>query len=312
MKTNQTPSRLKTALLCLSMILAAPAGAEEVVPPAHYPSADDAVDALIAAAVSDEPNALEAVLGSTVASLRSGDPIADSNDRDAFAAAAAVAANIEDYGEDAAILTLGEDNWPFPIPLVRDDEGWYFDTEAGAEEVLDRRIGRNELTTIAVLHELVDAQHEYAREDRNGDGVKEFAAKLRSADGTRDGLYWPAAEGESESPMGRFVAEAVSEGYTPGSEDGPRPYHGYIYRMLGASGDEAPGGAREYSDAEGRWTGGFAALAYPAEYGNSGIMTFIVDQRGLLFEKDLGAETEEEAAAITAFDPDKSWYPVTD
>ena len=275
----------------------------------HYATPDEAVDALIAAAASDEPGAMRAVLGPDVEGLRSGDAVADAQERDDFVAAALEAANIEQSSDDEAVLAIGNDDWPFPIPLVRDDQGWRFDTAAGTEELLDRRVGRNELQAIAVLRALVEAQHEYAAEDRNGDGVAEYASMLMSSDGARDGLYWEAGDDEAESPVGRLVAEAVAAGYSPGESAGPSPYYGYLYRLLKSQGKSAPGGPKDYVR-DGRLTGGFAFLAYPAEYGQSGIMTMIVNDSGFMFEQDLGEETATQAAAITEYDPDPSWDPV--
>ncbi len=277
----------------------------------HYPTPDAAVQALVDAAASNEPGALAKVLGPDVKALRSGDPVADAADRQGFVDAAAESARIEQDDDNHAVLTIGNDDWPFPIPLVRDAKGWYFDVAAGKEELFNRRIGRNELSTIAVLRAFVDAENEYAEKDRNRDGIREYAQKLMSSKDAQDGLYWPSKEGEPESPMGPLIAEAVAAGYKPGQSSGPKPYHGYYYRMLTAQGRHAPGGAKSYIN-DGHMTKGFAALAYPAQYGNSGIMTFIVNQSGILFQKDLGGDTAQAAAAIDAYDPDESWQPVTD
>ena len=287
------------------------AGIAAATGPTHYPTPDAAVQALVDAAASEKRGALQAVLGSGIEALRSGDPVADAADREEFVHAASKSARIEQEDDDHAILTIGPDDWPFPIPLVRDAKGWYFDVAAGKQEIYNRRIGRNELDTIEVMRAFVDAQDEYAEADRNGDGMREYARKLMSSQGARDGLYWPTKEDEPDSPMGPLVAEAVVEGYKPGQNSQPKPYHGYYYRMLTAQGEHAPGGAKSYLN-DGHMSKGFAALAYPAEYGNSGIMTFLVNQSGILFQKDLGDETAKAAAAITAYDPDDTWDPVTD
>jgi hypothetical protein len=204
-------------------------------------------------------------------------------------------------------LVIGNHDWPFPIPIVRKGETWVFDTMAGKEEMLNRRIGRNELNTIQTCQAYVDSQREYALKDRDGDGLLEYAQKFRSTAGKKDGLYWQAMEGEEQSPLGEFAARAVKEGYTskkPG--DNPVPYHGYFYKILKAQGKNAPGGAYDYV-VKGSMIGGFALVAYPAEYGNSGVMTFIVNHDGVVYEKDLGKDTAKIASTMTKYDPEKTW-----
>ena len=299
----------KTIVRFFSAALLFAVGAVAAVEQNHYATPDEAVDALIAAATTEDQDAVRAVLGPDVEGLRSGDAVADAQERENFVAAALEAANIEEYEDGSAVLAIGNDNWPFPIPLVRDKQGWRFDTAAGTEELLDRRIGRNELHAIAVLRALVEAQHEYAAADRNGDGINEFASKLMSSDGARDGLYWLSGEDEAESPIGRLIAGAVAEGYSPGQGGGPTPYQGYLFRLLKAQGRNADGGAKDYLH-EGRLTKGFAFLAYPAEYAQSGIMTLIINDSGFMFQKDLGKETAAQAAEITLYDPDRSWDAV--
>ncbi|MEA3275500.1 MAG: DUF2950 domain-containing protein [Pseudomonadota bacterium] len=304
------PRANRIALMCgaLMVILA---GATAAVEQSLYPSPDAAVKALIEAAGSEDRDAILAILGPGAEDLRSGDPVADAEERRAFVEATDEGARIEQEGDDLAMLSIGNENWPFPIPLVRAPDGWRFDAAAGKEELLNRRVGRNELHAIAVTRVYVDAQYEYAAEDRNGDGIRQFAQKLMSDEGTRDGLFWPTAEGEPQSPMGRLVAEAVAKGYQPGESAEPSPYQGYYYRVLTAQGENAPGGSKEYVD-NGHMTKGFGLLAHPAEYGNSGITTFMVNQSGILFQKDLGEETPSLAADISTYDPDESWQPVTD
>ncbi|MCG6896006.1 MAG: DUF2950 domain-containing protein [Thiocapsa sp.] len=294
--------------------LAEAAGEAETlgVPPRRFESPDAAAMALIEASAEDGRDALYGVLGSDLDELVSGDPVADAADRQRFVELAKEAAYIEDETEDSAILVIGPEDWPFPIPLAKDDEGWYFDTAAGVEEVLDRRIGLNELHAIATARAFVDAQLEYAAADPDGDGIRAYAARLWSAQGKRDGLYWQTESGEPESPMGPLVAEAVDEGYGVRKQgEGPRPYHGYYFRILTAQGPSAPGGAMSYMN-DGHLTGGFALLAWPAAYGNSGIMSFLVNQRGMVYEADLGEDTAAAAAAIDAFNPDDDWEPVVD
>jgi len=279
----------------------------------HYATPDEAIQALLDAVAGGKSGALSQVLGTEPGELGSGDPVADANALEELLAVAAEAVNIEqsDDDQDLAVVTMGEDDWPFPIPIVRDAQGWYFDAATGKEEVFNRRIGRNELSTIATLRAYVQAQDEYAAEDQNGDGVKEYAQRLMSNEGARDGLYWPAKKGEPESPMGPLVAEAVGEGYKPGQGGGSNPFHGYFFRALTAQGQNAPGGARDYL-VDGHLTGGFALLAYPAEYGKSGIKSFLVNQSGIVYEDDLGPGTGTAAAAITTYDPGEGWTAVTD
>ena len=208
--------------------------------------------------------------------------------------------------EDAskATLVIGKDQFPFPIPLVAKDGKWRWDTAAGLDEILTRRIGQNELATIEVMRAYVDAQREYAQVDRDGHGLQ-YARKLVSSDGKKDGLSWFTTEGEPESPSRTAVANARAEGYTARSGR-PEPYHGYVFRILTAQGEHAPGGALDYV-VHGRMIGGFGLIAAPAQYGNSGVMTFIVNQDGLVYQKDLGPDTTEIAADIKMFDPDQSW-----
>ena len=274
----------------------------------HFPSTEAAVQALIEAVKAEGDGALLGVFGPTAEELKSGDEVADDATRQRFLDAAAEGVAVEADGEDYAVLNLGKDQWPFPIPLVKEDQGWRFDTEAGLEELLNRRIGKNELYTIAVVRAIVDAQHEYASKARGGQG-REYAQRFLSSEGKQDGLFWRAGESEEESPLGPLVVGAVEEGYQRKEGGGPEPYHGYVYRLLTAQGNHAPGGATSYLE-DGRLTRGFAVLAYPVEYGHSGIMTFIANQRGLVFQKDLGEQTGELAAAMSEFDPDPTWDPV--
>jgi hypothetical protein len=202
---------------------------------------------------------------------------------------------------------VGSEDWPFPIPLVKKDEYWFFDTMAGKEEILNRRIGRNELNAIQVCLAYVDAQREYVLKDRDGNKLLEYAQKFISSKGKKNGLYWEVKEGEKLSPLGPLVAKAAKEGYIGRKPVGKHtPYHGYYYKILKAQGKNAPGGEYDYIVKE-KMIGGFASVAYPAEYGNSGVMTFIVNHDGVVYEKDLGKETEKIATAMKKFDPDKTW-----
>lgn len=285
---------------------------ESAVAPMHFETPDAAALELIDAAAADGRDALLGVLGTALDELVSGDPVADAQDRQDFVELAREAASIEDETDDSALLVIGPNDWPFPIPLARDADGWYFDTAAGIEELLDRRIGLNELTAIATARAFVDAQMEYLAADPDGDGKRSYADRLWSGEGKRDGLYWPSADGEPDSPMGPLVADAVDEGYAiRGEDEGPRPYHGYFFKILKAQGPNAPGGARGYVE-DGRLTGGFGLLAWPASYGNSGIMSFQVNQRGIVYQADLGEDTADKAAAIDAYSLGNDWEPAVD
>ena len=208
------------------------------------------------------------------------------------------------------VLVIGEKDWPFPIPLVKKADQWIFDTKAGKEEILNRRIGENELSTVQTLLAVVDAQREYAMNDRDNDGLLEYAEKFRSDPGKKNGLYWETKEGEQPSPLGELVADARAEGYTrAGTKQSPIPFHGYYFRMLKKQGKHAAGGAFDYV-VKNNMIGGFAVVAYPAVYGSSGVMTFVVNYEGVVYEKDLGKNTVKTAKAMTSFDPDKTWKKV--
>ena len=212
--------------------------------------------------------------------------------------------------DGSQLLIVGADNFPFPIPLKKAGDGkWYFDAAAGEQEILRRRIGRNELAVIDVCHAIADAQAQYYSQPRNGEGTPQFAQKFISDPGKQNGLYWESAQNEPPSPLGPLVAFATGEGYNV-KPNAHMPFHGYYFKMLNQQGSNAPGGAKDYL-VDGKMTGGFAVVAYPANYGNSGVMTFIIDQDGVLLQKDLGKATTQTAEAITAFDPDSSWTVVS-
>ena len=298
-----------------AIVLVALASAHEAdtLDQSKFARPEDAMRALVAAVRADDHAKVVTILGpGSDDLLSSGDPIDDQATARRFAALATERTRFETLESGAVIAHIGKDDWPFAIPLAKDGDQWRFDTAAGREEVLNRRIGRNELETVDVAHAYVDAQREYASKPRNGDGKRAYAQKVRSEPGKKDGLYWEDPTGKQASPLGPLMAEAEAEGYTrPEGDTSPRPYHGYIYRVLTAQGPKAPGGARNYV-ADGRMTGGFALVAYPAEYGSSGIMTFLVGPSGIVYQKNLGEKTAETAAAIKAYDPDESWTPVRD
>jgi hypothetical protein len=260
---------------------------------------------LVGAAKSGDAKAILAVLGPDgKAIVASGDPVADSNAREKFIAAYDAKHALELEGDGTQTLILGDDHWPFPIPLVNKGGEWQFDTKSGADEILRRRVGRNELSTIQVAEAYVQAQNEYAALDPAGLGRGVYARRFLSKPGKKDGLYWPTNTGETESPLGDIAAKASTEGYKFGGK--PIPYHGYYYRILTRQGAGAPGGAYDYLVGN-KLRGGFALIAYPSEYGNSGIMTFMVNHDGTVFEKDLGPETGRLAPKIEAFLPDSTW-----
>ena len=275
-----------------------------------FASPDEASNALLAAAKSGDQNALLAIFGPDSREIIfSGDAVQDKNAMDAFAAGYGVMHRWRKIADGAQILLVGADNFPFPIPLKKNLGGqWSFDTEAGKEEILSRRIGRNELAIIEVCRAVADAQAEYFSQLRDGETTKQYAMKFISDPGKQNGLYWKSSEGQPESPLGPLAAFATSEGYST-KPDAHKAFHGYYFRMLKGQGKEAPGGAKDYV-VNGKMVGGFALVAYPAEYGNSGVMTFIINQDGVLFQKDLGKATTKTATAMTEFDPGPGWTPV--
>jgi hypothetical protein len=273
-----------------------------------FSSPEEAAKALVASVSADNASRLLAILGPEGAPLiSSGDDVADREGREKFVRMYEEKNAVVREGEDKAVLEVGNGAWPFPIPVVKEGESWRFDTKQGAEEIIDRRIGKNELSAIQVSLAYFDAQREYAAKDRDHDGLLEYAQKFVSTPGKKDGLFWEAKEGEEASPLGPFAAQAKKEGYTgKKSADKPSPYHGYFYKILKAQGKNGPGGAYSYV-VNGKMIGGFALVAYPAKYGSSGIMTFIVNHNGVVYEKDLGKKTEALAQAMTTFEPDQTW-----
>lgn len=274
----------------------------------QFDSPDHAVEALVAAVRAGRTADLLAIFGPQSKPLvESGDAVADKNGRARFVASYDQHHSLAAQPDGKVTLILGKDNWPFPIPLVEEGKTWHFDTAAGADEILNRRIGRNELSAIEVCRAYVDAQRDYASEDRNKDGLREYAQHFASHPDQHDGLYWEAKPGEEASPMGQLVARARDEGYESiGTRTKREPYHGYFYRILKRQGPHAPGGAHDYIVGN-HMIGGFALVAFPAQYGASGVMTFIVNQDGVVYQKNLGPDTEKIARAMKEFDPDSSW-----
>ena len=322
MKTNHTLTTLAFAvstafaLQALAQAPAAPAQAPAAKPAATaghaahtYGSPEAAVDALTAAVRAKDPKALAAIVGpGSSAWLFSGDKVADANDWAKFLAAYDEKHALDKKDENKVTLNVGNDAWPFPAPIVKSGAKWQFDPAAGREEVLNRRVGRNELDAIQTLLAIVDAQREYAAGDADGNGFADYARKFKSSPGKKDGLYWPEENGAPQSPLGPLVATASSEGYgkQPKTGTGPTPYHGYVFRILTSQGKDAPGGAYDYMVGD-KLLGGFAVVAYPASYGNSGVMTFVVNHEGQVYEKDLGPQTASIASAMTQYNPDPTW-----
>jgi len=310
-KQTGAPGWLKTigliALMLTTVFLAMPASAA-AKKQKTFASPEKAVQAMTDSLRKADTAALKAIFGPGSEKLVfSGDPANDRRIRDRFLSAYDEMQRLDREGKRKAVLVVGKNEWPFPIPLVLKDKRWSFDTKAGMQEVINRRIGANELDTIQTCLAFIDAEQEYAMDDHDGNGLLEYADRFWSDPGKKNGLYWPTAEGEAPSPLGELFAKARSEGYSKKkSGEGPSPYHGYFYRILTAQGEHANGGAYDYM-VNGRLIGGVALIAYPAQYGSSGVMTFIVNHDGVVYQKDLGRKTAEEASAITAYDPGPGW-----
>ena len=276
----------------------------------EFKSPQDAFSALVEAARNNDTKEMLAIFGPSGKDIiSSGDAVADTQARQRFAKDAAGGVKFSKYDDKKLLIYVGKDEWCFPIPLVKSGQGWIFFTEDGKEEIINRRIGRNELHTIQVALAYVEAQREYASKDRNGDGVLQYAQHFLSQEGKRDGLYWDTASGEEISPLGPLIAHASERGYTFKKGQRHSPYHGYYFKILKSQGSNAPGGELDYV-VNGKMVKGFGLVAYPALYGVSGIMTFTVNSEGIVYEKDLGPNTDEIAKSITAYDPDKTWKKV--
>jgi hypothetical protein len=272
-----------------------------------YPSSAEACKALVEALKGNDEAALLTILGPDAKEIvSSGDPVEDRSNRAEFVQKYQRMHRLVMEPDGTTTLYIGAENWPTPIPLVHKGGSWYFDTSAGKQEILYRRVGRNEMAVIQVCHELVDAEKEYYAQSHDGDAGKEYAPKLLSAPHKHDGLYWEVGSGEPESPIGPLLASAAAEGYTQEADQGPQPFQGYFFRILTKQDGKAPGGARSYI-VDGKMTGGFAFLAYPAAYRSTGVMTFTVDQDGIVYEKDLGPRTDQIAKAMTGYATNSTW-----
>jgi hypothetical protein len=301
--------RIGACLLVLSLTATLQSWAAAAEQQKTFNSPEDAAHAMVDALRKDDRPELITIFGKeSQGLLNSGDPVADKNSVQNF---------LKDYdqmhrfshGPDGKLfMIVGAENWPMPIPLDKNSAGWYFDTSYGKEELLFRRIGGNERSAIATLNAIVAGQHEYYDQTHDNGVAKEYARKILSDQGTRDGLYWKAAAGEPESPIGPLVAQASKEGYRANPQGTPTPFHGYYFKILTKQGANVPGGAKDYV-ADAKMSNGFAVLAYPATYRSSGVMTFLVDADGNVMQKDLGPGTDVLAKAIDTYDPDKSWQP---
>ena len=300
--------RLFVAILVAAALVAcnraAPATQQSFATP------EDAARALIAAVKTGAADKVVGFFGADGKQLvDSSDPVAAKRRRDVFKVAVAERWRLVDDPKGGKILTIGNEDWPFPVPLVKGDRGWHFDPAAGKEEILARWIGRNELSAIAICRTYVAAQKIYAQKGHDGLAPGLFAKTFRSDQGKQNGLYWPAARGEKRSPLGDLLAQAAEERGATNPNAAPSPLHGYFFKILTAQGPSAPGGAKDYV-VNGQMSGGFAMVAWPAQYDVTGVMTFVVNQDGIVQEKDLGRDTATAAKSMTLYNPDASWAPV--
>jgi hypothetical protein len=276
----------------------------------RFATPEEAVAALIASAKAGDLDEVLALFGPEGKELvASSDPETARKNRDVFEVATSERWRLADLRPDAKELIVGNEDWPFPVPIVKDAGGWRFDTAAGKEEILARRIGRNELAVIGTCHAYVTAQRLFAKNGHDGKPAGLYAVAFRSDPGKQNGLYWPAAKGAKRSPLGDLVAEAATDGRGLEENRPPAPFHGYLFRILTAQGSKVPGGAKSYV-VNGNLSGGFALVAWPAQYDASGVMTFVINQSGVVWQKDLGPETAKTVAAMKAYDPDASWTEV--
>jgi len=313
-----------TLILATCLFAGVPNAHPQAAVQSTFSSADDALQALVSAAKEKDRVSLAKLFGPDYQKLLTGDEVEDNKDLDAFSSAASESAQLQKVNDSKFVVTVGQDNWPTPIPLVQKDGKWLFDTKAGLEEALDRKIGENELSAIATCRAYAVAQWEYYTEgDWDHDGVAEYAQRLISTSGKHDGLYWETSEDDKPSPLGKLIAAARAEGYGPKTEtpdaagkggaqeketvsEERAPYHGYYFKILARQGAAAPGGKYGYV-INGSMIAGYAFVAYPDKWGSSGVMTFIINQQGRVYEKNLGPNTGKLAAAMTEYNPDPSW-----
>ena len=295
--------------LILAVALSLPLAVRAADSGKTFATPEEAVAALVAAASAQDTNAFRVIFGPVGVEIENPDRVQAANELSMFNAAVSQHQRIVRDSDDKCVLEVGTNSWPFPVPIVKRDGRWFFDTAAGKDEILNRHIGKNELATLQSVRAYVEAQREYASKDRDGDQVLEFAQKLSSTPGTKDGLYWPPDLDGEISPLGPFVAQAQNQGYfaeAKAQSAAPEPFHGYFFKILTRQGKHAPGGKYDYI-INGNMIGGFALVAWPVEYGETGIMTFIVNQQGRVYQKDLGPKTAKIAGTMKAYDPDKTW-----
>ena len=280
-----------------------------------FSSPEDALKTLIEAVNAEDKTVLDQIFGPSGKDLRSGDAVQDAAEYKEFAKHLAEKTDLVKENDLKVILHVGNENWPYPVPIVKYNDQWFFDTEAGKEEILNRRIGEDELTAILVCRAYVKAQREYVLKEWDGDGIFAYAQKLRSDPGKRNGLFWRATQGEEVSPLGELVALARYEGYKKNKavfkEAEPSPFHGYYFKILTRQGKSVPGGKYNYI-VNGNMVGGFALVAFPSNWGKSGVMTFIVNQQGKVYQKNLGPGTMKIAPEMKLYNPDKTWAPVNE
>jgi hypothetical protein len=302
--------RTLIAVAVASLGLAAASCSRATPGPRTFATPEEAVRTLNAAVKAEKLDELLAIFGPEGKELvASSDAATARGNRKVFTVAVAEKWHLVDQGANAKVLVIGNEEWPFPVPLVRDASGWRFDTAAGKEEVIARRIGRNELAVMQLCRTYVAAQYHYAHVGHDGKRAGLYATAFRSDPGKQNGLYWPAGRRQPRSPLGDLVAQAAEEGRTLGKEGQPAPFHGYYFKILTSQGAAATGGAKNYVTG-GELSGGFALVAWPAQYDATGVMTFIVNQDGVLYEKDLGPDTAAAAKALSVYDPDQSWAKV--
>jgi hypothetical protein len=277
-----------------------------------FSSPEEALSGLVEAAKAEDKAALDQIFGPTAKDLHSSDEVQAAAEFKEFTKHVMEKTSLVKENDSKVIIYIGNQNWPFPIPLVKIDDKWFFDTEAGKEEILNRRIGEDELTAILVCHTYVKAQREYVLKDWDGNGILAYAQKLRSDPGTKNGLFWRHAPGEATSPLGELVAQARISGYKKAKsvfKEQPTPFHGYFFKILTKQGEHAPGGKYNYI-INGNMVGGFGLVAFPSDWGKAGVMTFIVNQQGKVYQKNLGPDTLKIAQEIQSYDPDETWTPV--